>query len=130
MCGIFGLNISSESNISGKQISKILKQLALVSENRGKDSSGICFRNSVNKKINIILEKGIPFRTLLYLKGHIMIYIGEYQGKPLIFHNTWGIKTVDFFGNYGRNIIGKTVITTLEVGKEIDNFDEKLSLIN
>ena len=85
---------------------------------------------SIDKKIDLILEKGIPFQTLLYLKGHIMLYIGKYNNKPLVFHNTWGIKTIDFFGNYGRKIIGKTVITTLEAGKEIDGFYEKSSLIN
>lgn len=80
------------------------------------------------KKKEFILENGIAFLTLAYMRGHIMIYIGEKNGEPLFFHNVWGVKTKDFFGNDGRQVVGKAVITTLNMGEELSDFDDKKSL--
>ena len=71
------------------------------------------------QKEKFILEKGIPYLSLLWRKGHVMLYIGEQNGRALIFHNVWGLKTIDFDGTEGRKIIGKSVITTLYPGAEI-----------
>jgi len=71
------------------------------------------------QKEKIILEKGIPYLSLLWRKGHVMLYIGEQNGRALIFHNAWGLKTIDFDGKEGRKIIGKAVITTLYPGAEL-----------
>lgn len=43
MCGIFGLFVKPESNFSEKEIRKLTTKLALISESRGKDSSGVAF---------------------------------------------------------------------------------------
>ncbi len=78
-----------------------------------------------------IVQEGIPFRTLLYLKGHIMLYVGiSKENEPLAFHNMWGIKTADWFNNEGRVIVGKAIISDLEVGKELDGYDSSRSLLN
>jgi len=71
------------------------------------------------QKEKIILEQGIPYLSLLWRKGHVMLYIGEENGHALIFHNLWGLKTIDFCGHEGRKIIGKAVITTLSPGAEL-----------
>lgn len=70
-------------------------------------------------KERLIREKGIPFLTLLWMPGHIMLYLGESSGRPLVFHNTWGIKTKAPQGKEGRHIIGRAVITTLQPGIEL-----------
>jgi hypothetical protein len=75
---------------------------------------------SPEQKEKIILEKGIPYLTLLWRKGHVMLYIGEHNGHALIFHNIWGIKTRDSAGKEGRKIIGQAVITTLRLGYELN----------
>jgi cell wall-associated NlpC family hydrolase len=75
------------------------------------------------QKEKLILEKGIPYLTLLWRKGHVMLYIGAKNGKALIFHNMWGIRTKDLRGYEGRKIIGQAVITTLRPGRELRNFD-------
>lgn len=75
------------------------------------------------QKEKIILEKGIPYGTLLWRKGHVMLYIGAQNGQALIFHNIWGIKTKDLRGREGRKIIGQAVITTLRPGRELRNYD-------
>jgi hypothetical protein len=84
---------------------------------------------SKEEKEALILKEAIPFVTLIYSKGHIMIYVGKYNNKPIIYHNVWGVKTVKN-GKKGRYIIGRTVITTLELGKELEGKNENNTLIN
>ena len=92
----------------------------------------ISFKNKTNKqKKELIVKLGKPFMSLIYLKGHIMLYIGAKDNEPIIFHDTWGIKTIQKNGKAGRHIIGKTVITSLEPGKEIvKRYDPLNSLLN
>jgi hypothetical protein len=80
------------------------------------------------KKI-LIKKEAIPFETLFYKSGHIMLYLGIYDGKIMIFHNTWGIKTINM-GEEGRNIVGESVISTLYIGKELYNYDYNSNLID
>ena len=63
-----------------------------------------------------IKKNAIPFRTLLYLPGHITIYAGLYQGEPTLFQSMWAIKTASQ-GMDGRNLVAKSAITSLEPGK-------------
>ena len=81
------------------------------------------------EKEKVILEQGIPYLSLLWRRGHIMLYIGERNGRALIFHNVWGLKITDARGEEGRKIIGKAVITTLHPGKELTNIDPDALLI-
>lgn len=75
----------------------------------------------LRQKEQMILDKGVPFLTVIWMPGHIMLYVGTHQGKPLVFHNTWGLKTQSASGGESRKIIGKAVITTLEPGQELPN---------
>jgi hypothetical protein len=71
------------------------------------------------EKEETIRREGLPFLTLLYKPGHIMLYIGtDPQGRPLVFHNIWSIRLKDAAGERPQ-LIGKAVITTLEAGKEL-----------
>jgi cell wall-associated NlpC family hydrolase len=67
-----------------------------------------------------ILSKGVPFVTLIWLKGHIGLYLGPapQSAEPLLLHNIWGIRTVDKEEKEGREIIGRLVITSLRPGEE------------
>jgi len=86
---------------------------------------------SPEEKEKTIIEKGVPYLSLLWRKGHVMLYIGQKDGRALIFHNIWGIRTVDLKGREGRKIIGQAVITTLEPGKELRDMDSATgSLLN
>jgi len=64
MCGIFGLIIKSDTHIPERDIAGTLTKIAQFSESRGKDSSGISFRNSEDQTISVI-KGDIPIRTLL-----------------------------------------------------------------
>ena len=85
-------------------------------------------------KKQAILADAIPFMTLIYLRGHIMLYVGEgageQAGEPLVFHNIWGLRTLKDDGSTGRFIIGRAVITTLEPGKELPNLVQESSLLS
>jgi hypothetical protein len=67
-----------------------------------------------------LLEEGIPFLTLVRTPGHIMLYIGEREGRAAVLHTLWGLRTRSLSGREGRWIVGRTVITSLEPGRERD----------
>jgi cell wall-associated NlpC family hydrolase len=66
-----------------------------------------------------IREQGVPFRTLVHQKGHIMLYIGLHEGKPIILHTAWALRYKPKDCPENKFIIGKTVLSTLEAGKEL-----------
>ncbi len=80
---------------------------------------------SISQKENLIAESGFPFMTLLWMRGHIMLYIGKKENDLLIFHNFWGIKTKSFWGKEGRFVVGKAVITTLRPEGDLPNVDRE-----
>lgn len=83
-----------------------------------------------NEKKEFMKNNGVPFSTLVYLKGHIMLYIGIKENEPLVFHNIWSVRLKDSDGKKYRHIIGKATITTLEPGKGIKDFDEDTNILN
>ncbi|PAF48705.1 hypothetical protein BKH41_05415 [Helicobacter sp. 12S02232-10] len=72
---------------------------------------------SAKEKEQYIIKHATPFATILWLKGHIMLYIGTYKGKAMVAHSAWSISTSKMFSKQ-QNILGGVVITTLWVGKE------------
>jgi len=84
---------------------------------------------SDKEKLATIKKEGVAFRTLLYKKGHIVLYVGVYNGKVVVFQNMWGIKTLKY-GKAGRFVIGRAVFSTLEIGKELYYYDKNASLLS
>lgn len=76
------------------------------------------------EKKQVIMERGVPFRTLVWLRGHIMLYLGVKDGHPVVFHNLWGVRVDDEQGNPSRLVLGRAVVTTLQPGKELPNLTE------
>jgi len=70
---------------------------------------------SREQKKHFMNKTATPFLTLVGKPGHIMLYIGQKNGEPVIFHSAWGLKTKKN-GKYGRRVIGGAVISTLEPG--------------
>jgi len=85
---------------------------------------------SKEQKKQFLMKKGVPFSTLVYLKGHIMLYVGVKDNEPLVMHNMWSVRLKDEKGRKYRHIIGKASITTLEPGSELKDFDEANNIIN
>lgn len=77
-------------------------------------------------KKQTIIKKADPFRSLLYVPGHIVLYLGEYRGEPVVMHTYWGMRKND-----GTKLVtGRTIITTTEPGKERSDIREGSKLIN
>lgn len=80
MCGIFGVIVKEKSSVNSNFITKALKDVASRSVSRGKDSSGVVFKN--NKQQTFHLVKGdIPVYDLLkssaykkYIKEALVAY--------------------------------------------------------
>lgn len=70
-------------------------------------------------KNKVIADRALPFRTIVHLPGHIMLYIGTRDGAPMVLHNMWGIRVDAGKNKVGRRVVGKAVITTLRAGAEI-----------
>lgn len=81
------------------------------------------------QKTRMLTQYGTPFLTLVRKPGHIMVYIGHKDGKPVVMHAVWGLKT-DKGNRLGREVIGRTVITTLEPGAERPDIAGKGLLID
>lgn len=84
---------------------------------------------NLNEKKEYIAKNGVPFSTLVYLKGHIMLYIGVKNGEPLVAHNVWSIRLKDKNQEEFRHIIGKATITTLEPGIELEGFTNESNIL-
>jgi len=72
---------------------------------------------SKEEKERAILKDGVPYLTLIWLPGHIMLYVGQYKGHPVVFHDMWGMRTLEADGSEGRKVVGKAVVTTLRLGE-------------
>lgn len=101
------------------------------SAQQAKKGEVVSFKDMNNsQKLTTIKEKGIPFETIVYKKGHVLLYIGIVDDTVLVMHNIWGIRTKDKTGVKGRAIVGRAVVSTLELGKEVENFDADSMLLS
>ncbi len=74
---------------------------------------------SQEEKEEDIRREALPFSSLIWMPGHIGVYVGEYNGKTVMFHNMWGLRTRDADGGCdGRAVVGKAVVTSLRPGIE------------
>ena len=64
MCGIFGLIVHKDSDYAPPFIQKSLATLARLSESRGKDSSGLVFRNESERELRVF-KGAVPLHYLL-----------------------------------------------------------------
>ncbi len=78
------------------------------------------------QKLKMLEAQGIPFFTLVHLDGHIMLYLGKKDGKFYVLHDMWGLKTKHWFREEGRAVVGKTVITPIDFGKDYINVKASL----
>ncbi len=76
-----------------------------------------------------ILQKASPFTSFLWMPGHIGLYVGQYQGKAVMFHNMWGIHVDEQNQGDNRFVIGRATITSLEPGDELKNALENKTLL-
>lgn len=71
-------------------------------------------QEDTSTRLRYLTEHGRPFTTLVYIPGHIMLYIGNTvingQNVPMTYQNIWGLRPVD---SDSRSIIGGAVFLPL-----------------
>ncbi len=77
--------------------------------------------SGASAKERAVLAQGVPFASLLTLKGHVTFYVGSYKGRPVILHDLWGIRVDEGPGEDDRLIIGRVVVTGMTPGAELPN---------
>ncbi|MDR3076914.1 MAG: SH3 domain-containing protein [Synergistaceae bacterium] len=77
------------------------------------------------ERSGVIVSQAVPFATLIHMPGHIMLYIGVYDGEPVVFHNTWGVRA-----GAGRAVVGRAVVSSLKLGAEIPDKPDKSLLLD
>jgi cell wall-associated NlpC family hydrolase len=65
-------------------------------------------------RLDYLVQHGKPMRTLIYIGGHVMLYLGntvrDGQTVPLVYQDVWGLRPAD---NSRRAVIGGSVIWPL-----------------
>lgn len=71
------------------------------------------------QQLNNSAKAGI---TILHLKGHIVLYIGNYLGEPFIIHTVWGSSSRHF-------ALGRTAVTSLNFNGYLEKIDRITNII-
>lgn len=66
-------------------------------------------------KTKRVATVGIGGTTLLYMKGHIMLYLGVVDGRPFAIHDTWAYREPGKDGDVPR-VINRVVVSDLSLG--------------
>lgn len=82
------------------------------------------------QRLQYLMEKGEPFTTLVYVGGHVLLFIGNYPNPnasnhalmPLTFQNMWGLSPKPA---KRRAVVGKSVLFPL-----LESYPEDRSLIS
>ncbi|MGE5307930.1 MAG: C40 family peptidase, partial [Deltaproteobacteria bacterium] len=62
------------------------------------------------------LPSAVPAITILGMKGHIMLYLGEYEDNPYAIHAVWAYREPGPSGDIIRKI-GRVAVTPLSLGE-------------
>lgn len=80
MCGIFGLVVHKDAGYGPAFTNKSLKMLARLSESRGKDSSGLVFRNGSTREFHVF--KGAVYLNTLLKNRDVAHQMAHMLGSP------------------------------------------------
>ncbi len=129
--GLVGTSYDWGGRYGNRDCSSLLRDIFLPfgiwlprnSSHQSKIGEIISFKGLSDKaKLALIKEKAIPFQTILFRKGHVLLYVGVHKGEVIVFHDIWGIRTKKN-GVKGRIVVGKSVFSTLLIGQEHQDFD-------
>ncbi|RAS35786.1 SH3 domain-containing C40 family peptidase [Paraburkholderia bryophila] len=66
------------------------------------------------QRLDYLAQHGVPLRTLIYIGGHVMLYIGNTTRNgvavPVVYQDVWGLRPAD---DSRRAVIGGSVILPL-----------------
>lgn len=95
----------------------ILPRNSLAQIKSGNKQINLTQNLSDSEKSKEIISKTTPAISLLYLPGHIMLYIGNEKDTPYIIHAIWG---TEHFVNKKESVvsfINKVVVSNLNIGE-------------
>lgn len=72
------------------------------------------------EKEQTIIKDGLAWGSVLWLDGHIMLYVGNVQGRAIVFHNIWGLGILEG-GKESRYVIGGSLFSDLWIGSTLSN---------
>jgi hypothetical protein len=67
-------------------------------------------------KENALINHAPIGETIVHLKGHIMLYIGDYKGEPYVIQTVWGESRYNY-------PLARTAVTSLSFNNYIDKVD-------
>jgi cell wall-associated NlpC family hydrolase len=72
-------------------------------------------QNNIDERLNLLKEKGHPLMTIIYINGHVMLYVGKKefdnnQETAITYQNTWGMVPENHDKRY---IIGQSLFFPL-----------------
>jgi hypothetical protein len=68
-------------------------------------------------KTDLLIESATIGTTIVHLKGHIMLYIGDYKGEPYVIQTVWGESKKHY-------ALGRTAVTSLNFNDYIYKIDK------
>jgi len=77
---------------------------------------------SKTEKERLIIQQGVPYKTILYAPGHVALYTGVSKGRVLMAHAVLSSGFVKN-GYEGSRIIGKSIVSTLYFDAEIPGLE-------
>jgi hypothetical protein len=81
-------------------------------------------------KERLISSSGVPFMSLLWMRGHIMLYLGQYRDASVVFHNIWGLRIVGEGDDDARHVLGRAVVSGLRLGGELPALQDGAMLLD
>ena len=67
-------------------------------------------------KHRLVKSAALTGISILHLKGHIVLYLGEYKGEPYIIHTVWGASSK-------HHALGRTAVTSLNFNNYLEKID-------
>ncbi|RUR05516.1 hypothetical protein ELY15_14230 [Legionella sp. km772] len=64
----------------------------------------------MDERIATLKAQGHPLMTIVYIGGHVMLYLGNHENKPITYQNVWGLAPANKDKRY---VIGQAVLLPL-----------------
>jgi len=74
-------------------------------------------KSSGEERLRLLSEKAVGGITVLYLKGHIMLFLGIVDGKPYAIHAIWAYRQHSGFEKDYIRVINRVAVTDLSLSK-------------
>ncbi len=75
---------------------------------------------NAQEKEEKIINSATPFFSLLWFKGHIMLYLGHDNKETYSFHAIWGLRTQTTANDKdGRSIFGRALVQKNSIGENL-----------